>query len=146
MVKQRDIQYFTAKVNGEEITFRCHTTWTRNGFCHTAHYTGWDYSITDSKIGYINRTWERFTYESVLNKAIDKLPTDIQQAVRDQIIDGKAAEEEKKADEMFNSFKKLHEGLNDENKERLANSGIVMNSESDVRGVMGLMALMNIMQ
>ena len=49
MVKQRDIQYFTAKVNGEDITFRCHTTWTRNGFCHTAHYTGWDYNITDSK-------------------------------------------------------------------------------------------------
>ena len=146
MVKQRDIQYFTAKVNGEEITFRCYTTWTRNGFCHTAHYTGWDYSITDSKIGYINRTWERFTSESVLSKAIDKLPTDVRQKVRDQIIDGKAAEEEQKAEEQFEAFKKLHDGLTPENKERLANSGIEMHSESDVRGVMGLMALMNLMQ
>ena len=146
MVKQRDIQYFTAKVNGEEITFRCYTTWTRNGFCHTAHYTGWDYSITDSKIGYINRTWERFTHESVLSKAIDKLPTDVRQKVRDQIIDGKAAEEEQKAEEQFEAFKKLHDGLTPENKERLANSGIEMHSESDVRGVMGLMALMNLMQ
>ena len=146
MVKQRDIQYFTAKVNGEEITFRCYTTWTRNGFCHTAHYTGWDYSITDSKIGYINRTWERFTYESVLSKAIDKLPTDVRQKVRDQIIDGKAAEEEQKAEEQFEAFKKLHDGLTPENKERLANSGIEINTESDARGVMGLMALMNLMQ
>ena len=146
MVKQRDIQYFTAKVNGEEITFRCYTTWTRNGFCHTAHYTGWDYSITDSKIGYINRTWERFTYESVLSKAIDKRPTDVRQKVRDQIIDGKAAEEEQKAEEQFEAFKKLHESLTPENKEHLANSGIEMHSESDVRGVMGLMALMNLMQ
>ena len=146
MVKQRDIQYFTAKVNGEEITFRCYTTWTRNGFCHTAHYTGWDYSITDSKCSYINRTWERFTYESVLKRAIDKLPTDVRQQVYDQIIDHKAAEEEQKAEEQFEAFKKLHDGLTPENKERLAKSGIEMHSESDVRGVMGLMALMSIMQ
>ena len=146
MVKQRDIQYFTAKVNGEEITFRCHTTWTRNGFCHTAHYTGWDYSLTDTKASYYNRTWERFEYESVLKRAIDKLPSDIQQAVRDQIIDHKAAEEEQKAEEQFEAFKNLHESLSDENKERLANSGIEMHSEEDMRGVMGLMALMRIMQ
>ena len=146
MVKQRDIQYFTAKVNGEDITFRCHTTWTRNGFCHTAHYTGWDYNITDSKCPYINRTWERFTYESVLIKAIDKLPESVRQKVYDQIIDHKAAEEEQKAEEQFEAFKTLHEGLSEENKARLANSGIEMHSEEDVRGVMGLMALMSLMQ
>ena len=145
MVKQRDIQYFTAKVNGNEVTFRCYTTWTRNGFCHTAHYTGWDYSLTDTKASYYNRTWERFEYESVLKRAIDKLPSDIQQAVRDQIIDHKAAEEEQKAEEQFEAFKNLHESLSDENKERLANSGIEMHSEEDMRGVMGLMALMTLM-
>ena len=146
MVKQRDIQYFTAKVNGNEVTFRCYTTWTRNGFCHTAHYTGWDYSLTDTKASYYNRTWERFEYESVLKRAIDKLPTEIRQQVYDQIIDGKAAEEEQKAEEQFEAFKNLHESLSDENKERLANSGIEMHSEEDMRGVMGLMALMRIMQ
>ena len=146
MVKQRDIQYFTAKVNGEEITFRCHTTWTRNGFCHTAHLMGWKYDITDTKASYYNRTWERFEYESVLRGAIDKLPTNVRQQVYDQIIDHKAAEEEQKAEEQFEAFKKLHDGLTPENKERLANSGIEMHSESDVKGVMGLMALMSIMQ
>ena len=146
MVKQRDIQYFTAKVNGNEVTFRCYTTWTRNGFCHTAHYTGWDYSLTDTKASYYNRTWERFTYESVLKRAIDKLPTEIRQQVYDQIIDHKAAEEEQKAEEQFEAFKKLHDGLTPENKERLANSGIEINTESDARGVMGLMALMTLMQ
>lgn len=144
--KQYDIQYFTANVNGEEIEFRCYTTNTRSGFCHTAHYTGWDYSITDSKIPYLNRTWERFTYESVLKRAIDKLPTDVRQQVYDQIIDHKAAEEEQKAEEQFEAFKKLHDGLTPENKERLANSGIEMHSESDMRSVMGLMGLMSLMQ
>jgi hypothetical protein len=146
MTKQYNIQYFSAKVNGEEITFRCYTTSTRNGFCHTAHYTGWDYSINDTKASYWNRTWERFDYESVLKRAIEKLPKDIQQAVYDQIIDHKAAEEEKQAEDMFNSFKGLYDGLNEENKERLANSGIEITNTAQAKGVMGLMALMQIMQ
>lgn len=144
--KQYDIKHFTAKVNGEEITFRCYTTDTRSGFCHTAHLMGWKYDITDTKASYYNRTWERFEYESVLKRAIDKLPADIQQPVYDQLIDHKAAEEEKKAEEDFNAFKALHDSLSPENKERLANSGIQINSESDMKSVMGLMALMSIMQ
>lgn len=144
--KQYSIQHFTAKVNGKEITFRCHTTNTRCGFCHTAHLMGWEYDITDTKASYYNRTWERFEYESVLKRAIEKLPADIKQAVYDQIIDGKAAEEEKKADDMFNSFKGLYDGLNEENKERLANSGIEITNTAQAKGVMGLMALMQIMQ
>jgi hypothetical protein len=146
MSKQYDTRYFTAKVNGMEIEFRCYTTDTRNGFCHTAHYVGWDYDLTDTKVSYYNRTWERFEYESVLKRAIEKLPTEIRQQVYDQIIDHKAAEEEKKADEMVKSFEALHSSLSDENKERLANSGIEIHTEEDARGVMGLMALMKIMQ
>ena len=145
-VKQYDVRYFSAKVNGKEIEFRCYTTDTRCGFCHTAHYVGWDYDLTDTKASYYNRTWERFEYESVLKKAIDKLPKEIRQQVYDQIIEGKAAEEEKKAEEMVEKFQALHDGLSEENKERLANSGIEIHSEGDAKAVMGLMALMSLMQ
>ena len=144
--KQYDIQYFTAKVNGEEIEFRCYTTDTRSGFCHTAHLMGWKYDITDTKASYYNRTWERFEYESVLKRAIEKLPKDIQQAVYDQIIDHKAAEEEQKAEDMVKSFEALHSALSNEDKERLANSGIEIHTEGDAKAVMGLMALMNMMK
>ena len=146
MVKHYDTRTFTAKVNGEEITFSCYTTDTRCGFCHTAHLMGWKYDVTDTKMSYYNRTWERFEYESVLKRAIEKLPTPIRQQVYDQIIDHKAAEEEKKADEQVEAFKKLHDSLSDENKERLAKSGIMINSEADAKSVMHLMALMNLMQ
>ena len=145
-VKQYDVQYFTAKVNGKEIEFRCYTTDTRCGFCHTAHLTGWKYDITDTKASYYNRTWERFEYESVLKRAIEKLPTDVRQQVYDQIIDHKAAEEEQKAEEQLQAFENLYNGLNEENKKRLANSGIEIHSEADAKGVMGLMALMSLMQ
>lgn len=146
MTKQYNIQYFTAKVNGEEITFRCYTTSTRNGFCHTAHYTGWDYSINDTKASYWNRTWERFDYESVLKRAIEKLPKDIQQAVYDQIIDRKAVEEHEKAEAFAKSFEGLYNGLNEESKESLAKSGLEVHSEDDAKAVMGLMALMTLTQ
>lgn len=145
-VKQYDVRYFSAKVNGKEIEFRCYTTDTRSGFCHTAHYVGWDYDLTDTKASYYNRTWERFEYESVLKRAIDKLPADIQKEVYAQIIEGKAAEEEKQAEEMVKSFEALHSALSTENKERLANSGIEIHSEEDAHAVMGLMALMNLMK
>lgn len=144
--KQYNVQYFTAKVNGEEIGFRCHTTDTRSGFCHTAHLIGWKYDITDTKASYYNRTWERFDYESVLKRAIEKLPKDIRQAVYDQIIERKAVEEEKQAEDMLNSFKSLHDGLSEENKEHLANSGIEITNTAQAKGVMGLMAMLQTMQ
>lgn len=150
MVKQRDIQYFTAKVNGEEYEFRCYTTWTRNGFCHTVQNR--TFSVSDTKVSYLNRTWERFTYESALNRAIDKLlketylSKEVVEEIRAQIIDGKAAEVEEECNRDLEAFKNLHDKLTPENKERLANSGIEMHSEGDMKSVMGLMALMTLTQ
>ena len=146
MVKQYNVQYFTAKVNGKEIEFRCYTTNTRCGFCHTAHYVGWDYSLTDTKASYYNRTWERFDYESVLKRAIDKLPTDVRQQVYDQLIERKAAEEHEKAEAFIKSFEASYNALSTENKERLANSGIEVHTEGQAKAVAGLVGLMNLMQ
>jgi len=78
--------------------------------------------------------------------SIEKLPKEVREATYAQIIDGKAAEEEQRAEAMFQSFKSLHDSLNAENKKRLADSGIVMHDEGDARAVMGLMGLMALMQ
>ena len=96
-VKQYDIRHFSATVNGQEITFRCYTTDTRSGFCHTAICTTWGIDTTPTKQTYYNRTWERFEYETVLIKAIEKLPKDLRKAVHEQIIEGKAAQVGKSA-------------------------------------------------
>lgn len=146
MVKQRNIQHFTAKVNGREINFRCYTTWTRNGFCHTAVCTNWDIDTTPTKQSYINRTWERFDYESVLIRAIKKLPKELQEEVHAQLIERKAAEEHEKAEAFVGAFSGLYNGLTDENKRKLAESDIQINTEGDAKAVMGLMALMKMTQ
>jgi len=142
--KQRNIQRFECKVNGKTYRFRCYTTSTRVGFCHTV--ISIDYDVRDTKVTYYNRTWERFDYETALKGMISKFPKGMQAEMTAQLIDGKAAEEEQKAEAMFQGFKKLHDGLSDENKQRLADSGIEIHNEDDAHAVMGLMGLMTLMQ
>lgn len=135
---------FAAVVGGREIRFKAYTTDTRSGFCHTV--VSLDYATSDTKTTYYNRTWERFEYETTLSRAIDKLPKELREPVRHQIIDGEAATEHERCEAMFGAFERLHDGLSDENKARLASSGIEMHDEGDVRAVMGLMGLLTIMQ
>jgi hypothetical protein len=49
----------------------CESKDTRNGFKHVATLLKNGVSIYDTKIRYLNRTWERFQYESVLLKVVD---------------------------------------------------------------------------
>lgn len=143
-MKKRNFRTFSAVVDGKTYGFTCWTTDTRTGFCHTVRSD--DYAVTDTKVSYFNRTWERFDYETALGRAIDKFPKPMREALRRQLIDGEAAEEEKKAEALFSGFKALHDGLNDENKKRLAESGITIQDEGGARAVMGLMALMTLTQ
>lgn len=50
----------------------CQSLDTRNGFKHEATLLRNNYSVCETKICYLNRTWERFTYESVINKLLEK--------------------------------------------------------------------------
>jgi hypothetical protein len=55
--------------NGDYIV--CESKSTRNGFKHVANLLRGGYSIAETKICYLNRTWESFEYESVINKLIE---------------------------------------------------------------------------
>ena len=50
----------------------CDTKETRSGFKHIATLRKNGLNIYETKICYLNRTWERFTYESILLKIVDK--------------------------------------------------------------------------
>lgn len=60
-------------IDGKEITFV--NTWrgTRSGFMHETelYIDGW--AATAAKCHYINRTWERYSYQSVMLEAVHKL-------------------------------------------------------------------------
>ncbi len=49
----------------------CNWKNTRSGFKHTANLCENGFSIYETKICYLNRTWERFEYESILKKIVE---------------------------------------------------------------------------
>ncbi len=49
----------------------CNWKKTRNGFKHIATLIKNGLGIYDTKVCYLNRTWEGFEYETILKKVID---------------------------------------------------------------------------
>ena len=139
--KKYNHEYFTATVGGKEISFHCWTTDNPNGFCH--YCNTWEYGNT--RCIYYNRTWERFRYESVLSAAIDKFPKAMREELREQIIERKYRAEHEKAEAFLGNFQRLYNGLNDENKKRMADFPTIQ-TEIDAKTAMGMMALMTVMQ
>ena len=65
----------------------CGTKGTRNGFKHEAVlYNKGGYRLGKVKCMYLNRTWERFTYEDVLLKAVNTLLEGKEQEAVKQLI------------------------------------------------------------
>ena len=58
-----------------DLTVVCETQNTRNGFRHlaTVPYQVGSTRLITAKVNYINRTWERFQYETVLDRIGDAL-------------------------------------------------------------------------
>ena len=78
MTKKMNIQYFVLPTeNNKQVVFYCYTTKTRQGFCHTVvtinNSLYGNKVITDTKTSYLNRTWERYDYETTLKKACQKI-------------------------------------------------------------------------
>ncbi len=136
----RNKQTFTATVNNNTYTINCYTQSTSYGFRHVAILDNGYYEEQLAKATYCNRTWERFTYETVLKKAIDKLPKEDRQGLYDILIERKAQAEHEEAEKQIEAFKSLYEKTSDSFKER-AKDLPLMTSESDVDAVKGLMML-----
>ena len=66
------MKIFKRKINGHDVSFVCQFVKTRNGFKHTCDIDG-VYNQPQVKCTYQNRTWESYTFQTVLHKAIDTL-------------------------------------------------------------------------
>ena len=100
----------------------------------------------DTKVSYINRTWERFDYETALKNAIAKCPKEDREQLTAVIIERTDEKERERCDKFFNAFKSLHDSLNEENKKKIAEITPNINTEGQAKAVMGVMALMKAMQ
>ena len=144
--KLRNRQLFETTVNSRKFTFTCYTQSTSYGFRHVAFFDEAWGEIQLAKACYYNRTWERFTYETVLKKALANLLKykDITKEEHEELyailIDGKAQKEYEECEKQIQAFQALYEKTSDDFKER-AKELPLMQSESDVQAVKGLMAL-----
>ena len=123
MRTRRNQQTFCATVNGREYQFEAYTTSTRCGFCHTIQ-TWCDYRniTTDTKKSYYKRTWERFDYETVLRRAIEKCPKADQKGLTEILIERKAQSEREAAERFVAKFEKTWNSLSDKAKESISSA------------------------
>ena len=136
-------QTFTATTStGRTVSIECCYQNTSYGFRHVAFYDHFQVA----KATYYNRTYERFTYETVLRKALGNLrkDKDITKEEHDELysilIDRKAEAEHEQAEKTIQAFKALYDKTSDAFKER-AKDLPLMTSESDVQAVKGLMLI-----
>lgn len=57
-------------INGDQIIFINRFRNTRNGFAHDTEFVYNGFLLVETTCHYINRTWENYTYQSVMLKAV----------------------------------------------------------------------------
>ena len=150
-------QVFEAEVDGHNYTFTCYGQGTSYGFRHIctlgfSNTTECRYVKGDiiAKACYYNRTWEAFQYETVLRRGIENLneSPETKAELKAILIDRTKQEEHEKAEQQVKAFETLWNGLNDKNKEHIRNGlgDNLIQSEEQAKAVMGIMAIMNLMQ
>jgi len=93
------------KVN-KKIQVVCEWKKTRNGFKHTAVLFVSNMEMDNAKCCYLNRTWERYEFESVLKELANKTDalSDKEKKAFLKFIKNQGAVESKKVDAMFKNI------------------------------------------
>lgn len=139
--KRYNEKRFTFMVNGQPLSITCNKTYTRDGFCHHAFLYGCGFYHEHTRVKYYNRTWERFTYESVLRAAVRKLPKQYR-APLELEIDTIATDTAAKADAFLQAFKRNYSALSDEQKDFLRAHTPHLETPDQAKAVAGTVALM----
>ena len=63
-----EIREFT--VNGKKVQFANNSRGTRSGFAHDTSFFVNGHLYREATCHYLNRTWERYTFQSVMRKAV----------------------------------------------------------------------------
>ena len=142
--KKYDYKNFSCELpNGKIKKFVCWTENTRYGFRHLCHDID-DENAYTSKACYYNRTWESFEYESVLKKAIETLPKDIQGFVKASIIDGTRESVKRECENFMKAFKMEYDKLTPSMKDILSKQTI--ETEEQAKSTLAVMTMANLMK
>mgnify|MGYP003294461177 CR=1 FL=1 len=119
----------------------------RNGFAHecTLFYNGNNFKgyYVEGLAKWINRTWERFTYESCLLNAIENLPKNLQEIAKNELIESHFKKVEEECNAFLKTFESEYKKLPDSTKETLKN--VTLTSEEDAKATLHCMQMINIL-
>lgn len=140
MAKAYNYRSFTHEINGESYTIDCYTTDTRDGFCHHAsiYLNGREYK---ARVSYLNRTWETFRFESVINRLIAKLPAKLRADFKKWFIEFEEAKCKGECDKFLAEFKAAHDALSPEQKQWFADHTPTLETQEQADIVLGAMKI-----
>ena len=135
---------FTHKIGGVEYTIWCYSTNTRNGFCHHAE-TEYNGKELKARVSYINRTYERFEFETVIKRLIEKLPKKEQRKWTRAFVDRQAEKVSERCENQINRFKRIHDSLSPEAKKFFAENTPLIENEEQLKAVEASMVLASLL-
>ena len=155
--KLHDRQVFRAEVNGKNFAFTCYRQNTSYGFrhiCTLGHNNTaeckWIKRDIIAKACYYNRTWEEFTYQTVLRNGIENLsePKEVKEELTRILVKREADKRKEQAEKEVKEFETLWNGLSEANKQHIRNgvgeNGIQSEEQADM--VVGIMKAMTAFQ
>ena len=151
MSKKYNYKDFTFKtLKDGELFIRAWTYEYSTGWGHKCYYYTDNSNYAEARKTYYNRTWECFTYESLIHSVIDRLyPNKSQKLEHDFIVkqvEAIAKHEHEKAEAWFNTFKSLYNSLSDNMKKTLEKSDIILNTTEEAETVLKSAKMFDLMQ
>ena len=140
--------------SGTEYTFWCYYQSTQTGFRHLcydyplpmARREGFIYQKDwKAKQCWCNRTWEEFTYKTVLEKAIETVAKSKEeyQELIDVLINHKIETDKQECEKFLKDFENTYKQLPQGCKDTLAKSNIILETEEQAKDLLGTMKLIN---
>lgn len=77
------------EIDGREVEFVNQFRGTRNGFAHDTAMFVDGHKVTEATCHYINRTWEAYTYQSVMLNAVYNRIEELKQYAKDRFMEAR---------------------------------------------------------
>ena len=103
------------------------------------------YTVT-GKSSWLNRPWQRFTYDNSRQNACAKLPEYLSTPLRNILVEGKAKEEHEKCERFTKLFEAGWNALSDDSKKKVADTVGMIETPAQADAALGLVMLAGLMQ
>ena len=103
-------------------------------------------STVTGKSSWLNRPWQRFTYDNSRSDACRRLPEHLRTPLHAILVEGKAKEEHEKCERFTKMFKAGWNALSDESKKKVSDTVGMIETPAQADAALGLVLLAGIMQ